>query len=97
MEPIWILIDLSGATPGERSAMRAEAEAVHKANGVGELSVTFNVAGTQALVKVLGGTLEDVMGSAWAGNVLATYTRETLKSDFLPVFYTSAWQAPDPL
>ena len=67
----------------------AEAEGIHNNKTGHELSITMNVAGTEAIVKVHNGLI-----ACPEGLIINSYTKET-HSDIFSFFYTSEWQAPE--
>ena len=89
--PIWIRLNAADVTAG-----LSDAKAQHeKTAPCCELSVTWNVAHTEALVKVDGG--KDAawqQNKAWLTNAIAIYDKSN-RYDIFEWFYTPEWQAPD--
>ena len=88
---VYLHVDM---THGSFSSMKLDATAKHRANAPGTaLSVTPNVAGTEALIKVRG-------GKGWtpgwfnAPFVKRVYT-DADHADIFAFFYTPVWQEPD--
>lgn len=77
-------------------AASVDADPRHKSeSGAGHnLSVTWNVAGTEALMKVNGANKPWRTGKGWIATAVFVYDRDNHSTAFLPAFYTSAWQAP---
>lgn len=85
----YYLIDL---TKPSKNGFLTSAASVHK-NGANqaELSITENVAGTLALVKVKGD--QSALQKPDPQNlIIEEYTEAEMKVNFLPTFYTSEWQ-----
>lgn len=81
MNDIWIYVN---ATHGSFNSMHSDCVAKHQQNAPGtNLGVTYNVAGTRALVKVAGG---NGWSPGWmnAPFVIKVYT-EADHDDFLPM------------
>lgn len=81
-------------THGSFNAMKSDAAAKHQANAPGTvLSITPNVAGTEAIVKVRGGK---GWGPGWfnAPFVKRAYT-DADHADIFAFLYTPAWTKPE--
>lgn len=75
----------------------ADAEPRHKqASGPGhELSVTWNVAKTEALIKINGASKAWRADKAWFGNAIGPVYDRDSRYDIFQWFYTAAWQRSD--
>jgi len=71
----------------------ADAEPRHEQESGGcNLSVTWNVAGTEALIKIDGASKPWRAGKGWiADSIGPVYDRDT-RYDIFPWFYTPEWQ-----
>lgn len=82
----WFLLNASDV-----SSCVADAAPRHAECAGGNLSVSWNVAHTQALVKVAGADDDWLAGKAWAANALDVYTDETHARIF-EWWYSPEWQ-----
>ena len=88
---IWLHVN---TTHGSFNTMKNDAETKHKANAPGtELSITYNVAGTEAIVKIRG-------GKGWnPGWMNAPFVKRVYTAadhhEIFKFFYTQEWQKPE--
>ncbi|MDP6718076.1 MAG: hypothetical protein QGF59_05470 [Pirellulaceae bacterium] len=93
-DDIYLRVDATH--PSWRGIVESQCRARHKEYGAHrELSMTMNVAGTEALIKVRGGDTSWRDARSWKGAITAVYTRESIKTEFWPEFYSPVWQPPD--
>lgn len=89
--PIWVRLNAADVTAGTN-----DAKAQHEKTAPGcKLSITWNVAQTEALVKIDGG--KDAaweQGRAWLSNAIAIYDKSN-RYDIFKWFYTPEWQPKD--
>lgn len=75
-------------------ACKQDSDPRHKqASGGCELSITWNVAGTQALVKIVGADSQWLADKPWALNALKVYDDNNKYDRFTDLnFYSEVWQ-----
>lgn len=85
----WFLLNAADVP-----AAIADSEPRHKQESGGNhnLSVIWNVAGTQALIKVNGANKPWREGKLWIVNAVAVYDRDN-HDDIFQWYYTPEWQA----